>query len=1313
MRKSIGIICVALLVAALCVGAFAAEESNLCPHCEQSVQWMVWDGSPITESGHYYLDADVTLADAVVLSGLDVVLDLRDHTVFASETVRAFNLENAAKLSVLDTGTQKTGTLKGAPNSSAGAGTIYAVGGSVLNLYSGTITGGTTSSYNAEGGTSTSYSGGNLQFSGSTFNMYGGTVSDGKASLGGNISLFSSSVVNMYAGTITGGKSSYVNANALNQALRGGGNVYINSDSVVNMYGGTMSDGSACRVGGNISVWAGTFNLYGGTVSGGTTVATEGYTTHSRCGGVFVYRGEDYGSFYMYGGKLDTNLCYYGTATDMIVYNGMLKNNPVAVVNSRGSATTANVLADCACYTTDGTYYTVWHTGDNTGLCTCGINYTEKADTIYTGTHTFESGICTKCGDTEPEVPEVPGAGTCDVCDKDVVWTAWDGKTRPASGDHLRLTASATMEAVFTVAAGETICVDLNGYTVAAPEGARAFYVEGNLNILDSSETGTIVGNTQANAGATIYVASTGTLTLYSGTVSGGTADGKNGGNIYSTGTLNLYGGTVTGGTGLRGGNVYATKTLNIKNATITAGNATERGGNVGSTGTVNIYEGSVISDGVAEGYGGNIYSANVVNIYGGTITGGHSISEGGGNIGLLYADLTMTGGVISDPVGFNIFTNGTASGGNCTVHLNGGKITGGDLMIHSGNHSIKTAVVIDGGYIDDGVILIDSTLAMYSGYLKTMNTGNCSGVLYGGIYGMDPQTRIAPCACAYENADGTYTIWHPVLTDGVCSECGQTYKSDANAVHVYEPGDETGTCVCKYCDNVLTGAVAVTEGKAFDTLTEALASASAGSTVTMLNNATANEVLVSGGVILDLNGHTLTADVVSAAFTDARIVDSKQNGTLAVAPENVAIMHAGNKLPVSTEGGIRFAEVTYDHELEAVTANKSKFKFHFTQDQQSLLARAVTENGGTDVTLNITVSYLNAEGIQVTKTVEVSGEIIAKYTSAWGKKQFVATITGTEGITELSCGVTIASCGVGVNTDTCSIGKEALDNKRVIFFGNSFTFYGKCVVDKGQTVFSQSKRENDKGQFYQICKANGIDVSVTNFTFGGHSLEDQYSGCCGADRGHDGLTHLDYITDWNYDYVVLQNGSRSAKLDDVLNECKPLMDRFRAANPDVKFVFLIQHQAYFASYNWLPSVKNLEEAGVIVVDWGKLVYDIATGAVEVPGALQTYNKNSFVVAQSASDGYHQNLLGGYITALAAYCAITGEKAEGQVISYGENDAILGADAVAAYKEKYYKPDANNTYDYSTNFDAILASPEDMLGIQKLIDQYITEQVKQ
>lgn len=286
-------------------------------------------------------------------------------------------------------------------------------------------------------------------------------------------------------------------------------------------------------------------------------------------------------------------------------------------------------------------------------------------------------------------------------------------------------------------------------------------------------------------------------------------------------------------------------------------------------------------------------------------------------------------------------------------------------------------------------------------------------------------------------------------------------------------------------------------------------------------------------------------------------------------------------------------------------------------------------------------------------------------------------------------------------------VGKEGLDGKKIIFIGNSYTYYGKCVLEKGQTVYSQEQRDNDQGYFYQICKANGIDVDVTNFTFGAHNLQDFYSGSCAADRGHDGLDHFSYIEDFNYDYVVLQTGSVQLNYPDILRECQPIMRRFQAANPNVKIIFLVPHIDYLLTteqfkdtYTWRSDIKKLADAGILVVDWGSLVCDIMNGDTQVPGATQEYDISSFIISQSATDGYHENMLTGYITALMTYCAITGESAQGQPWSFQEHSEFDDA-AIAAYRAKYYD------YDPETNFDAILDSDADMAGIQQLIDQYL------
>lgn len=273
----------------------------------------------------------------------------------------------------------------------------------------------------------------------------------------------------------------------------------------------------------------------------------------------------------------------------------------------------------------------------------------------------------------------------------------------------------------------------------------------------------------------------------------------------------------------------------------------------------------------------------------------------------------------------------------------------------------------------------------------------------------------------------------------------------------------------------------------------------------------------------------------------------------------------------------------------------------------------------------------------------------------------------------------------------------NVLDGKKIIFVGNSYTYYGRAVIVKSQKVLTQQERSKDRGFFYQLCKSKGIDVSVTNWTFGGHTLEDMFIECK-ANRGCDGVDHKSYLTDRNFDYVVIQQGK-----DVPLNNLDLVMNFFRSANPDVKFVFLVQSQAHIAQYSWLPEIKDVAKKAIIV-DWGKVVYDIMMGNVSIPGAKETYNKNSFIISKSAKDGYHPNMLTGYITALMTYCTITGDSAVGMDYSFCNDSSVHKGFDFAEFISTQYIYDGA-----TTNFPEIFASPSDMNGIQQIIDKYILE----
>ncbi|MBR5453061.1 MAG: hypothetical protein IKV54_03190 [Clostridia bacterium] len=305
----------------------------------------------------------------------------------------------------------------------------------------------------------------------------------------------------------------------------------------------------------------------------------------------------------------------------------------------------------------------------------------------------------------------------------------------------------------------------------------------------------------------------------------------------------------------------------------------------------------------------------------------------------------------------------------------------------------------------------------------------------------------------------------------------------------------------------------------------------------------------------------------------------------------------------------------------------------------------------------------------------------------------------------------TTAAADVTDATDDSSDGFSSLDGKKVIFIGNSFVYYGQTVIERDWSVNDQQNRINDKGYFYQLCKANGENVSVTNWTFGSHSLQNfcQHP-CANKNCKPYGSDHLGHLTDNYYDYVIISGGRKSTTTEEAfLGSMETLMEFFRKANPDVKFVYLCCSGSHNISVspslpvNVLNNLKTIEEWGVTVVDWGKLIADIINGEVAVPGGVQPYTKNSFIVSNSESDGYHPNQLTGYITSLMTYCAITGKSAVGQPYEFCSDRSLNAVFDFDSYISSHY------VYDRSTNYPEIFSSSPDMEGLQSLADKYLAD----
>lgn len=275
----------------------------------------------------------------------------------------------------------------------------------------------------------------------------------------------------------------------------------------------------------------------------------------------------------------------------------------------------------------------------------------------------------------------------------------------------------------------------------------------------------------------------------------------------------------------------------------------------------------------------------------------------------------------------------------------------------------------------------------------------------------------------------------------------------------------------------------------------------------------------------------------------------------------------------------------------------------------------------------------------------------------------------------------------------------DALDGKKILFVGNSYTYYGRCVLRVGTKPYEQAPRSNDKGYFYQLCKRMGAEVSVTNWTFPDHSLWESLGNACSRDEC-EGADHLSYLTDRYFDYVVLTPYERDH--DGDLNEyLKPMLDVFREANPNVKFLFCVPYMTYDQTWTWLPYLQKLDQNTITMCNWGRMLDDIVKKKVEVPGAEQQYIRSTFVVSVSEKDGHHQNLLAGYITATMVYCAITGDSAVGLPYDFCDDSTIHSDFNLEKYKADKY------TYEKFTNFVEVFRSPADMKGLQQLIDQYV------
>lgn len=265
----------------------------------------------------------------------------------------------------------------------------------------------------------------------------------------------------------------------------------------------------------------------------------------------------------------------------------------------------------------------------------------------------------------------------------------------------------------------------------------------------------------------------------------------------------------------------------------------------------------------------------------------------------------------------------------------------------------------------------------------------------------------------------------------------------------------------------------------------------------------------------------------------------------------------------------------------------------------------------------------------------------------------------------------------------------QNFDKKKIIFIGNSFTFFGKCVNVK---TFD----EVDDGYFYKLAQSFGEDVTVTNFTWGGASFWHKGDGFASRMlyeklkelhpayyNNPDGLEIEDF---YRQDAVVLQQSGDC--IAQTYEDAQLIMSLF---TPETKFGFYIT--TYDAFHSFTPSFEaasKIRDAGGVYIPLGHMIDDIIKDRAKDFSGTLDYDKNSFVVCRE-HDKFHPNTLTGYLTALSTYCAFTQRDMSGAEHSF-----------VKAMGEEFYTLG-------ESNHEAIIASDKEMSALKALTLKYCKE----
>ncbi len=747
-------------------------------------------------SGNYYLVADIKDAiQAIPAADAVINLDLNGYTIYIGANpgaigagksynyYRAFLMNNAGATVNLSDSVGGGRIVSGKRTDSGSL--INCSTDCTINIYGG-ILDGSNHSETCTGVKNPAMSGATIFMGQGKLNMYGGTVIGTKGITLYNMkdntkrtdvelivrggAIYCAKVVpfTMAGGTITGGT-------ALGTASSGGGNVYAlgeftmlqgnnseapviekgesssggnvyTSGNVVNISGGVIADGVATDYAGGLYVNAGAkLTITGGEFYGGTAGISGNniFVGGNANGSVSITGGKIYGGLHTTGNTvsvggsakvLDVNK--QGTKVSSITlgtgrYITLLPLNTDADIKFDGTGKVA-VFGDGA--------YSTYNNQLGVGALTLQSNPNSE---VLADSTNVSIGILMEaclCGQT-------PCIGECDG----IVRTWMPTSSLPTTAGNYYLTGDVTGWSMVTLADGQTINLNLNGYTIKRNGDNRIYKVtDGTLNIVDHVGSGGVVCGSCPNGGILYAAGANAAINIYGGSFDGSaydnTTDNGNGGVAYiaSGATLNIYGGTFAGGNVKYGGTIYV-----------------NNGGNL-------LVDGGEISGGTA-------------------VLGGNSIFVGGNANG----SVSITGGTVYG----GIHTTGktVSVGGSAKIldeNKQGTKVTG--ITLGAGQYVTVLPMTADADIKFDGngsVAVFGS--GAYSTYTDQISIGgltlqeNPNNQIVADASGISIGTSLAACLCGQMTCigecNGTLLTWMP------------TSSLPTTAGNYYLTGDVTG----------------------------------------------------------------------------------------------------------------------------------------------------------------------------------------------------------------------------------------------------------------------------------------------------------------------------------------------------------------------------------------------------------------------------------------------------------------------------------------------------------------------------------------